>query len=52
MAWAINQFKFKMKFKETEEIVETIGAELMVYEKKDSKWVLVANSESYPPAEK
>jgi ketosteroid isomerase-like protein len=46
MAWAISQIKFKVTPKETGESAERILAELRVYEKKDSKWILVAYSES------
>ena len=48
MAWAIYKFQLKYTYKDStgmERSVEDTGAELVVYEKKNSKWFLVAAAE-------
>ena len=50
MAWAIRQFRFNLSYRDsagTKKSVEDLGAELSVYEKQNSQWVLVASAESH-----
>jgi ketosteroid isomerase-like protein len=50
MAWAITQFRLKLSYQDStgiEKSFEDLGAELLVYEKRNSQWVLVAAAESH-----
>jgi hypothetical protein len=50
MAWAVRQFRLKLSYQDStgiEKTFEDLGAELSVYEKRNSQWVLVAVAESH-----
>jgi ketosteroid isomerase-like protein len=50
MAWAIRQFRLRFSYKDStgiEKSFDDFGSELLVYEKKNLQWVLVAVAESH-----